>query len=143
MNWGKSIVLVIAAFIAYILYFVFSSLGEEVELVSKDYYQQELMHQDKIDRIQRAHELSEKLTWERSANKVLFHFPKDFEGKKITGTINFYCPSNSKFDLLKHFDGELRQEIDISSLNKSLYKMQINWTVEGLSYYREETIVIP
>ena len=53
-NWGKGIVLVYACFVVGMLYLVFQSKQQKIDLVVDDYYQQELKFQQQIDASNRA-----------------------------------------------------------------------------------------
>ena len=53
INWGTSIVLAIAAFISFIMYFVVSMSTDksmEHDLVTEEYYKKELDFQSRLDR---------------------------------------------------------------------------------------------
>ena len=49
MNWGYKILMVYVIFIAGILLLVFKSSSQNQDLVTEDYYEQELKYQQKID----------------------------------------------------------------------------------------------
>ena len=51
MNWGLRIIILYLSFVALIVTLVSLCMGRKVELVSKDYYKQELEYQGKIDAI--------------------------------------------------------------------------------------------
>ena len=58
-NWGYKIVLVYCVFVAGILYLVVQSSRQQMDLVTDDYYAQEIKYQEKIDQSKRASALSE------------------------------------------------------------------------------------
>ena len=49
MNWGRSLILVFIVFAAFMGYLVYRASGTHFDLVSKEYYKDELRYQDKID----------------------------------------------------------------------------------------------
>ena len=49
MNWGYKILLVFAVFVAGILFLVYKSSNQKMDLVTTDYYEKELKYQQKID----------------------------------------------------------------------------------------------
>lgn len=59
-NWGKGIVLVYSLFVLGILYLVYQSKQQKLDLVYDDYYAQELMFQNQIDATQRVEDAGEK-----------------------------------------------------------------------------------
>jgi hypothetical protein len=66
------------------------------------------------------------------------------KGKAIGGEILFFRPSNSKLDvkmLVKVSESNL-QVIDIRNFQKGLWRMKINWSCDGITYYNEETIMM-
>ena len=52
MNWGTKIVFSFIAFAGLIITMVVISMRQDVSLVAKDYYVQEIAYQDQIDKIQ-------------------------------------------------------------------------------------------
>ena len=58
MNWGYKILLVYAVFIAGILFLVYKASSQKMDLVTPDYYEQELKYQSQINATERANALS-------------------------------------------------------------------------------------
>jgi hypothetical protein len=143
MSWGYKILLVYVIFVAGILFMVFKSSTQKMDLVTTDYYAKELKYQEKIDESGRANALSEPLQYAVKDNLLQVHFPKDFAGKKISGTAELYCPSNEDRDVKKEFaiqDAAL--EINIPASNKGQYELHITWQAEGVSYYFEKKLFL-
>ena len=68
MNWGKSIVLAFILFAVFIGVLVFVCVREDVSLVSKNYYKDDLEYQSQIDRVRNTDELAKK-TDDRSGGR--------------------------------------------------------------------------
>ena len=51
MNWGKGIFIFYSLFVVAILSVVYFAFTQEVNLVSEDYYQQEIAYESQIERI--------------------------------------------------------------------------------------------
>ena len=101
LNWGAGIVIAFIAFISFILYFVITmTTGKEYnhDLVSDQYYQQELEYQDNIDARVNAKKLKENITIEKIKEGLKINFPSEFIPKKIKGKVSFYRPSNKQLD---------------------------------------------
>jgi nitrogen fixation protein FixH len=141
MNWGYKILFVYGIFIAGILFMVFKSSTQKIDLVTTDYYAKELKYQEKIDETNRVNALSEELRYEISNNEIAIYFPKDFSGKKITGTADLYCPSDEKKDISQSFSLQDAALI-IKTTNKGQQELHINWQVNGITYYFEKKIFI-
>lgn len=144
MSWGYKIAILYTGFVVLILTMVSLTMREKVDLVSKNYYEQELQYQDKIDKMERARSLKEPLTWEVGREVLTLKFPEQNAGQKATGNIYFFRPSDASMDktIPVAADADGMQNIPSSQLKKGLYKMQINWTVNKVEYYNEGIIQI-
>ena len=138
INWGTAIVIAFVCFISFIMYFVIRmSTNEKYEhdLVVEDYYQQELKFQSDIDKETNSKSLETNVSWTKTADGVKITFPKDFDIKKIEGTVFLYRPSNKQLDF----------EIPISLSNHNLlipdkrmlggrWNIKVDWTYNSNSY---------
>ena len=101
ISWPAGIIISIASFVIFILYFVFkvTFLPEyNHHLVSEDYYKDELNYQKEIDKLDNATELKQNITYKKVDSGLLISFPSEFEASEIKGTITFQRLSNSKID---------------------------------------------
>ncbi|HNQ28101.1 MAG TPA: FixH family protein [Aquaticitalea sp.] len=100
-NWGTGIVLAFIFFISFIMYFVISmSINDKYnhELVTEDYYKQELDFQNKINNEKNAKLLKQDIVWEKTTDGLLIKFPNDLDTSKISGKVFLYRPSDKQFD---------------------------------------------
>ena len=112
-NWGTGIVLAFIGFIAFIMYFVISMNFNEKynhDLVTEDYYKEELGYQNDIDKQNNTKELKENISYTKTDEGLVFIFPETFDPKKITGKVFLYRPSN------KHLDFETPISLSKSNL---------------------------
>ncbi len=143
MNWGYKILFVYLIFIVGMLYLVVKSSSQKMDLVTSDYYAKELKYQDKIDEISRTNALSEPVKYEIGFNKLLVFFPKDFAGKKISGTAEIYFPADEKKDSRLNFNmQDSIQSISIPTINRGFHELHLSWKVEGINYYYEKKIIL-
>lgn len=142
MNWGVRIVILYSGFVAMIVLLVSLTMRENVDLVAKDYYEQELKYQDRIDQIERTRLLNEQLTWETKDGVIAFDFPEAFSAKDLQGKISFFMPADATKD--KEWPVQVNeqgmQEIPLNGLSKGVYKMQVFWNASGTDYYNEGVI---
>ena len=103
MNWGYKILLVYAVFVSGIMFLVFKSSSQKVDLVTTDYYAKELKYQQKINAMNRVQDLSDTVKYEMDKGKLIIEFPKDFSGTKVTGNVVLYCPSDENKDIYAGF----------------------------------------
>ncbi|MDZ4757959.1 MAG: FixH family protein [Bacteroidota bacterium] len=143
MNWGYKIIIVYAVFVAGILFLVFRSVNEKIDLVTDDYYAQELKYQDRIEDIKRSNKLSAEVICKTENDKVFIKFPSEFNGKNINGKLLIYFPADKEKDIHKNFtttNAELEQTLAPNT--KGAYSIQINWSCGGENYYFEKKIFI-
>ena len=143
MNWGYKILIVYGVFVAGILFMVFRSANQKMDLVTTDYYAKELKYQDNIDATTNANALSEDIRYEIKNNQVVLHFPKDFFGKKITGNAVLYCPSDEDKDIKQDFSlQDAPLILQLTNRSKGQYELHISWQADGITYYFEQKIFI-
>jgi len=144
MNWGYKILTVYVVFVAGILFLVFKSSSQKMDLVTTDYYAKELKYQQKIDETNRVNNLSGPVIYEIENNELIILFPKDFAGKKLTGEAILYCPSDEDKDVKQNFDvKDAPLAIPIPSIKTNEYELHLSWQAAGLDYYFERKISIP
>ena len=145
LNWGTGIVLAFVAFIAFILFFVIrmsTDTQADHDLVTKEYYQQELAYQEEIDAEKNALALGTKLQYERSAEGLRLTLPEKLQNSDAVGTMSLYRPSN------KHLDFDLPIRLSKTHLlipdNRLLdgrWDIKIQVEHEGVNYLFKERIV--
>jgi hypothetical protein len=140
-NWGTGIVIAIVLFMTFILSFVYRSLTQEYthELVSEDYYKDELHYQQDIDKLNNALKLSENIKLTNSNKGIIIHFPEDKDYKKISGVISFQRYSNIKLDFEQ--DIVLKNHtilIPDSKLILGKWIIKIDWKYEEEGYLFKE-----
>ena len=145
INWGTAIVLAFIVFIAFILYFVLSMNFNDKynhQLVTEDYYKQELEYQDDIDKVNNSKTLEKDISYTKTKQGLIFKFPENFDPKKITGKVFLYRPSN------EHLDFETPISISESYLlvpDKRLldgrWNISIDWQYNGKSYLYKKSII--
>jgi hypothetical protein len=145
MNWGLRILILYGAFMALILFMVFRTMNESVDLVSENYYQDELKFQGQIDRENQSAALSQSPLANVSEKEVEVKFPGSISKEKISGTIKFYRPSDSSrdFSTALQLDSAGTQHISAEKLEKGIYQIQLTWTSAGKNFYNEIPIYIP
>ncbi len=139
MNWGYRIVVAFVLFAAFIGYMVVKAFQEDFDLVTEDYYAQEINYQEKMVKLANAESSGKKIEIKQEAKKLIFTYPV----QSITGTIQFYHPSREIFD--KTFEIALQegsQEISKEDLVPGNYRININWREGEKDYLQESKIFI-
>lgn len=143
LHWGTGIVIAFLAFAAVILTMVFIAMNREVDLVSDDYYQQELRHQDQIESAKRSNVLAEQPRIGLRNGIVTLQLPREFS-TSTTGTLTFYRPADRKKDFVipLKVDSTGAQFVQTTSLQKGLWRVKVRWSQLNQTYYHEEPVTI-
>jgi len=143
LNWGTGIAATYLGFVVMILVLVFMSTREKIDLVTSQYYVEELKFQDKIDQIKRANQLSDPLTWEVAEDDIYIHYPSSLTPESLTGWVSFYCPSNDKNDRkFKINTSNNTQIIPVLEIPEGRYHLQVAWESGHQKYWKEGVVVI-
>lgn len=143
MNWGYKLLVFYGVFVVGIMFMVFKSSNEKIDLVTEDYYAKELNFQQQIDAVGRTKALSANIKSEVKDGQLVVHFPKDFDGKKITGQMQLYYAADKTKDVTSSFSVDTTSAVmNIPQGNKGMHELHLNWDVDGVSYYFEEKIFL-
>jgi nitrogen fixation protein FixH len=145
MSWGIRIGILYGGFVAMILFLVFRTMNEKIDLVSPEYYQEELKFQDQIDRQKQSASLDVQPSVEVREKNVAIKFPASIEPSAISGTIKFYRPSDSSkdFTTAMQVDPSGIQIIPSEKLITGIYEVQLTWSAGEKNYYNEISLYIP
>lgn len=143
MNWGYKIIIVFVVFAAGMLTLVTKSLRTKIDMVTPDYYKEELKYQQVIDGKQNANSLSTPITISQDENIVLT-FPQEMREKQIRGQLTFYRPSDSRKDIsvpLK-IDEAGQQQLEKRLFTTGLYRVKLQWSMNDRPFYQEQLLTI-
>lgn len=136
--------LVFLIFAAGIFYLVYRSMHVNYELVSKEYYKDEIHYQDVIDASNRARELGKKIEVIQKGDVIFVQLPDEMKNQKVTGDMWFYCAADEKRD--RHIslepDRNARQQISRQKFLPGDYTVKFNWSSNHTHYYSEEPLTI-
>ncbi len=145
MSWGIRIVIVYVAFVAMIVFMIVRTMGEKVELVTSDYYQEELRFQQQIDKANAVKDLGAVPMITANAEAIEIQFPDTLMQQGITGKIRLYRASDASKDVVMDLrpgaDG--MQLVSTENLLTGLYDVKLSWSSGGEDYYYERSIYIP
>ena len=145
INWGTGIVLAFIGFIVFIMYFVVNMTANDAydhDLVTEDYYKEELEYQNEIDKLNNANTLKEVITYKKTAEGLLVSFPKTMNSKNITGKVFLYRPSNKQLDFETSISlSKLQLLIPDKRLVDGRWNIKIDWQYNGKSYLFKEALV--
>lgn len=144
-NWGTGIVLAFIGFISFILYFVIAmSTNKKIEsdLVTENYYGQELQFENELIKQRNAQGLKQDLTWKKVPEGLLIAFPSDMEASEITGNVFLYRPSNKQLDFESSISlSENNLLIPDKRLLDGRWNIKVDWAYNGQTYVYKRDIV--
>lgn len=136
MSWGNKLIIVFIVFAALMATLVYKATQTKFELVSKDYYQDELRYQDKIDGAANA-ALEAPISIQVNDEIISFEFPDAQKNANITGEAWFYCSVDATKDkrFVLSVDSTGIQRIERKGLQKGDYQVKISYEINQKKYY--------
>lgn len=152
--WPWAIILTFVVFISGTIGLVVMASTQREDLVSHNYYEQELKFQNQIDRARHANQLSAPatVTYDPTHRAIRLSLPplnpnlnlNSTPPSSPSGLIQLYRPSDAALDreLKLQLDGNGCQSVDASSLRSGLWKIRITWATDGQEYFTDQQVVI-
>lgn len=142
LSWGHKIVFAYSLFVVGILSMVFLTAMENRDLVTEDYYQEELSFQKTIDQSSNTAKLSKEIAVVHNNQTLHISLPVEFKNQPISGNWKMYYAA----DKSKDFSGTLQTtsgNIQIKTANYTgAYQLILNWQSNNQSYYFEKNIFL-
>lgn len=145
INWGTGLVIGMAAFICFIMYFVVTMMtgkDYEYDLVVEDYYKAELHYQQDIDAENNAMAMKKEIRIIEKEGKLVLSFPENIKINN-EASATFYRPSNKSLDfsvsLSELQNGELF--IPEEKLVDGRWNLSLNWHHDGKDYLIKKEFV--
>lgn len=140
MNWGRSIILAFVLFAAFIASLVVICARQDVSLVTRNYYEEELRYQQQIDRIVDTDKLEVKPQIEVEKGVVKISYP-DF-GQIQEGALVLFRPSDASQDRVFELTPSRApvQYFPTEGLSNGMYRAKLKWTMNGKEFYLEQVV---
>lgn len=143
-NWGWRIALLYSSFVCFMIFLGYKASNIKVDLVTKNYYEEEMKYQDHINKVKLTDSLQQRPDWKVANDGVLLRFPGDGSKTDLEGKVYFYCPADETKDFTYPFKTLAGQDLTIQSgkLKKGNYRMEVEWTQGKTGYFTEGVIKI-
>jgi hypothetical protein len=140
--WPYGIILTFILFISATVGLVVMACAQKADLVSPDYYEQEIRFQSHLDRTARTETLGALVSYRPDIRKVWIELPKSMTSEKPVGQISLYRPSAAGLDRHIPFEPDAQgiQVLDASALAPGFWKVRVAWTSAGQDYFLERSI---
>lgn len=137
--------LVYVGFVAVILFMVVRSFGHEVELVTDDYYAEELKFQNRIDAEKNALPYVDSVSIASDAQSVNLQFPPTLTDIS-NGKAYFYKASDADQDLHLNLQPDASGKVQFDRAQhkfvKGFYTLKLSWNKDGKEFYMERNVYL-
>ena len=144
--WPYAIIVFCALFVAGTIGLIVMACSQRVDLVSKDYYEQEIRFQGQIDRTERTRREASQaaVAYDAARQCITVSLPPGQTVGSVSGTVELYRPSQAGLDraIKLQPDAGGVQRLDASTLAPGLWKVRVTWTAGKENYYLEQKVVV-
>ncbi len=136
-NWGHGILVALVSFIIFIVGLVvyFTQTMQNSELITDNYYQEELMYQQVIDAKNRAAALEEIPSVQLQSSGIEISFPEDINNDNAHFSFYLYRTDDKNLDVQQKFQlNANRYTIPSAVLRRGSYTLKLSWDKGGESY---------
>lgn len=138
---GNLIITGFIIFAVWMIYFSWKTSQVKFEMaVEGDYYQLEKDYNKKIEAKQNAESLGNAFNFKKDGNKLTLNIPAELSPNLSTGSVEFFCLSDSKFDtrqkLTKNKDGIYVFDRTIVAPGHN-YIVKVSFNSYNKNYYKE------
>jgi len=143
-NWGFGIAATYIVFVVITLVMVYIFMNQDVSLETDNYYTKGIQYQEQIDKINRTKNLPEQIEVSVTKSNIAFSFPKIFNANEFQGKIFLYRPDNKLKDFTVDIEPDTShlQSISTADLDRGLWKIKVDWSAKGNTYYNEKLIMV-
>jgi hypothetical protein len=145
--WPYGIVAVFVIFIATFAAVVAYISQHNMDLVSSDYYEQEIRYQGRLEELNRTAELraGTQIAFDAATQRLRVSLPSVHAAKDLHGRLQLYRPSAAGLD--REFklapDAAGNQDFDAKGLVPGNWKARLHWNAGGKNYFVEESLLVP
>ena len=140
INWGARIILLYTSFVVFMLFMVYKCTRQHYDLVSADYYAQELKYQDVINGSNNLQALNQKIVIGDAGDNYTIQLPVSGNGS-ANGEVFVYRPSNAAADFKVPVTSNL-VSIPKNKMAGGLYKIKMSWSDGQKNYFDEQSLTV-
>lgn len=145
--WPYAIIASFVLFASYIGYMVQQTMRTSVDLVSDDYYQQELAYQQRMESVARTAALPApvQLHHNPATQQLTLQLPPSMAGQAVQGTLHFFRPSDKQLDFKLPFaptGSPGQQLLSTQKLRPGYWRLRLDFTAGSQQYFLEKELSI-
>lgn len=137
LNWGHGLAIALGCFILFILFliFIFPMGKQNAEMISTNYYEEELQYQDIIDAKNNAAKLEQTPTYKPTAEGILITFPQTIKVDENTVNFVLFRTEDSNLDVKKEVTLQHNLFlIPAKVISAGSYTLKLKWTENKKPY---------
>jgi len=144
--WPVAIIAYFILFISAMVTWIVYASHQKLDLVSKDYYEQEIQFQKQVDRLnntaQFRHDVA--IRYDLAAQTITLKLPPGHAKEAVLGRIHLYRPSDASLDEVTALAVDISgaQTVNVSKLQPGFWKVQLYWRVKDQEYYFNQPLTI-
>lgn len=144
-TWGTGIALTLGAFVLTMAFAVYKVMQQDFDLVTSDYYEKELVYQEKIDQKSNALALGERALLKASEEGILVILPSALKGTQGNLNIEMYCVTDEDLDFTVDMPSWQVDDLFIKHQNLQTGKWiaKITYHNNDKGYFFEPEIYLP
>jgi hypothetical protein len=144
--WPHGIIATFVVFVAGTAALVVIAGTHKTDLISPNYYEDEIKFQGRLDQLNRTAKLGDqvKVAYDVTKQSINISLPAGQVTPAIAGRLHLYRPSATGLDreLKLQLDLNASQTVDAATLAPGLWKVRVQWTVANQSFFAEKSIVV-
>jgi nitrogen fixation protein FixH len=144
--WPLGIVTAFALFLAGTAGLVAMACRQKLDLVSANYYEEELRFQGRIDSRDRARHLivPAGAAYDPVRERLEISLPPGRGQSRAQVHVHLYRPSEAGLDEQHEvaLDSRGGCSLDAAGLRHGLWNVKVSWTIDGLDYFFEQKVVV-
>ncbi len=139
MNWGKGIMIVMGLFIVFIGVLVSVLISRKVDLVTEEYYQEEIAYQSEIDAISSGNAL-DSLVISQKDEQLIIQFAKNIRPDSVV--VHLWRPNDKKLDQSFSVTGTEIFLIPLKKLHQGNYDIRCEYWTDSKNYIQKSRVLI-
>ena len=144
--WPYGIIAVFAVFIPATIGLIIMACSHKEELVSANYYEQEIKFQAQMERLARTQQLGPQagVAYDAAARSLSITLPADHVRREATGHIELYRASAAGLDRQVKLQPNASglQTLDTSGFPAGPWKVRVSWKVGSEDFLIEKNVVL-
>lgn len=140
MNWGKGIIIGMSLFMGFIIFLVVNMMAHKSDLVSEDYYKNEINYEAELTALKNNDQLENQITMESQKDYVVVKIPSKSDFTNVE--LMLVRPDNVKLDRTFKIQGKKTFLIPKKELIRGEYNFELRFNSADKLCLKKDKIYI-